>query len=177
MAGVIAPSLPTFGISYDAVTARNAEYTGNPLTDGNGDGSYADPYLGCNRGGSNAPGIGIATSIVQYEITADVRRNNWTITDQAGDQRIPQDTQHIGGIIDTAPAYEGVEYPTPAEAGKFPARVALGAAVDYNNTANFVVADVAAVDGAEMDTASGAINNTGATVAIGNVIWGQAPVA
>ncbi|GAF77044.1 unnamed protein product, partial [marine sediment metagenome] len=50
-----------YGLSAAAVAARNAEYTDTPFTDIEGDGSYDDPYLGMNRGGSCAPGIGINT--------------------------------------------------------------------------------------------------------------------
>ena len=81
----------TFCQNAAAVTARNAEYTGTPLTDPTGDGTYADPYLGGNRAGSNAPGIGIATANGQCKL------DDWTVLDQHGAARAPQDSQHIGG--------------------------------------------------------------------------------
>jgi hypothetical protein len=188
MAGLIAPNLVTYGQSAAAVAARNAEYADTPLTDVPGDGTYADPYLGMNRAGSNAPGIGICTGIVfltAAEVAAEeFRPDNWTELDQGprvdGEQvpaaRIPQTTQTVGGIVDAAPEYEGIRYPSPAEAGVVPVKIADDIAVDYNNTANFVITDTAAVDGAVMDTVSGALNDTGETVGIGDLIWGQVPV-
>ena len=174
MAGIAAPSLPTLGISYLAVTARDAEFTGTPLTDIDGTGTYGDPYLGCNRAGSNACGIGVATGIVAADDVTGLSPEKWTLLDQNGNGRTAQNTQHIGGIVDTAPAYAGVPFPTPAQASNFPVRFAAGN--DYNDTANFVVADTAAVDGAVADTVTGALNETGATIAIGNVLWGRVPV-
>jgi len=72
------------------VTSRNAEYSGTPLSDTAGDGSY-NSYLGCNRAGSNAPGIGIATD------NGALNPNDWTLEDQDGSSRNPQDSQFIGG--------------------------------------------------------------------------------
>lgn len=179
MAGVVAPNLPTNAASLAAITARNDEFSGTPLTDIPGDGTLADPYLGMNRAGSNSPGIGICTGIV-YQTAAEIIADGpiftgWTEEDQGENARIPQDGQTIGGIIDTAPEYEGVEYPTPAEAGVVPITMTTGA--DINNTANLVITTTAADDGDEMDTVSGALNNTGETVGIGDLIWGQVPVA
>ena len=175
----MANSIPSFFINAAAVTARNAESTDTPLSDVDGDGTTANPYLGCNRGGSNAPGIGIATGVVSAatELISQGNFESWTIEDQAELGRTPQDSQHIGGIIDAAPEYAGVPYPTPAEAGATTIQFAQDIAIDYNDTANFVIADVAAVDGAEMDTVTGAINDTGETISIGNVVWGRVPVA
>lgn len=87
----------TFFLSSADVTARNAEYTGTPFTDTNGDGTYANPYLGCNRAGSCAPGIGIATDVPNLPPITDPAGFNWTLLDQDGDPRTPQDSQHIGG--------------------------------------------------------------------------------
>jgi hypothetical protein len=174
-----ARNLPTNCASAAAITARDAEYPGTPFTDVPGDGTYADPYLGMNRAGSNAPGIGICTGIT-YQTAAEIAANGpiytgWTEDDQAGNPRIPQDSQTISGIVAAAPEYEGVPYPTPAQGSAVPVTVTTGA--DINNTANFVITDTAAADGAVMDTVSGAINNTGATVGIGDLVWGQVPVA
>ena len=80
----------TFFLDGAAVTARNAEYTGDPLSDTTGDGTTANPYLGGNRAGSCAPGIGIATANGQCKL------DDWTILDQAGAARDPQDSSHIG---------------------------------------------------------------------------------
>jgi hypothetical protein len=77
------------------VTSRNAEYPGTPLTDTDGDGSY-NTYLGCNRAGSCAAGIGIATDNAGL-LTYPAPGAMWTLLDQDGDARNPQDSQHIGG--------------------------------------------------------------------------------
>jgi len=42
---------------------------------------------------------------------------------------------------------------------------------------NLVITDTAAADGAVMDTVSGAINDTGETVGVGDLVWGKVPVA
>lgn len=83
--------LPTFFQDPAVVTARNAEYTGTPCSDTAGDGTTANPYLGCNRAGSNAPGVGIATGVANVQ-------SSWTIPDQNGVARNPQDGQTIGGL-------------------------------------------------------------------------------
>ena len=80
-----------YTLNATAVAARDAEYPGTPLTDTTGDGTTTNPYLGCNRAGSNAPGIGIATANGQCKL------DDWTILDQHGAARNPQDSQHIGG--------------------------------------------------------------------------------
>jgi hypothetical protein len=139
-------------------TTRNGEYTGTPLTDPPGDGTYADPYLGMNRAGSNAPGIGINTAFVNPKL------EDWSILDQAGDARSPQNSQHLGG--------DGLEGGNQAVE---PIRTVVGA--DVNDTMSFSVADAAAVAGAEYDTVTGALNQTGTTVSIGDRIWGNIPVA
>ena len=131
--------------------------------------------MGCNKAGNCAPGVGIATGRINADSTPDLRPEQWTLLDQTGTQRVPQQSQHIGGIVDAAPEYEGVEYPSPAQVGSAAVRFVQGA--DINDTAFFVVADTAAVDGAIADTVTGAINDTGATIAIGNVLWGKVPVA
>jgi len=73
----------------DATKTRDSEYTGTPFADTAGDGSY-NTYLGCNRAASNAPGIGIATA------NGECKLSDWTVLDQAGAARDPQDSQHIG---------------------------------------------------------------------------------
>lgn len=171
----MAQSIPTNCASLTAITERNLEYPGAPFTDDPGDGTYADPYLGVNRAGSNAPGIGIATGEV-YLTAADIaagrlRPQEWTELDQAEAARIPQDSAHIGHINEATDPADPNGF-TPAQV---PVTHTTGA--DINNTANLVVTDTAAVDGAVMDTVSGALNNTGGTVGIGDLIWGQVPVA
>jgi hypothetical protein len=154
---MMARNFNTFFQDAVTTTARDAEYPGTPLTDPPGDGTYADPYLGCNRAGSNAPGIGINTGFV------DPKLDDWTVLDQAGDARSPQNSQHIGGD-GLGAGNQAVE----------PIRTVNGA--DVNNTMSFSVADTAAVADAIYDTATGALNRTGATVAIGDRIWGDIPV-
>lgn len=48
---------------------------------------------GMNAGGSNAPGIGIATD--EPNLTGEPQ--GWTLLDQYGDARTPQNSQPIGG--------------------------------------------------------------------------------
>lgn len=67
----------TFFLDPTTVTAREAEVPN------------ADFAGGCNRGGSNAPGVGI--NIGGGDVT-----NDWTIPDQHGVARNPQDSQHLG---------------------------------------------------------------------------------
>jgi hypothetical protein len=171
----MARNIPTNCASAAAITARNAEYAGTPFTDDPGDGSYADPYLGLNRAGGSNPGIGINTGSVfmtAAEVAAGPERfASWTELDQDEAARIPQDSMTIGGIIVAADADDPNDF-TPTAV---PITTTVGA--DINDTANFVITTTAAVAGAEMDTVSGAINNTGATVGIGDLIWGEVPVA
>jgi hypothetical protein len=154
----MAKNLTTYFLDAVTVAARNAEYPGTPLTDPPGDGTYADPYLGCNRAGSCAPGIGINTAHV------DPKLEDWSILDQAEDARSPQNSQHLGG--------DGLEGGNQAVE---PVRFIQGA--DVNDTASFSVADTAAVAGAAYDSVTLALNETGKTVAIGDRIWGPIPVA
>lgn len=154
----MAKNMTTFFQDAATTTARNAEYPGTPLTDPPGDGTFADPYLGCNRAGSNAPGIGVNTGAV------DPKLPDWTVLDQAGAARSPQDSQHLGG--------DGLG---AGSTDNEPVRFIQGA--DVNDTASFSVADTAAVADAIYDIATGALNKTGATVAIGDRIWGPIPVA
>ncbi len=179
MAGLTAPSIPTNCASLTAITERNAEHealgeNATPFSDIPGDGTYDDPYLGLNRAGGNSPGIGINTGEV-YQTAQEIIDDGpiftgWTELDQDGAARIPQDSQLLGGINEAAPADGGVF--TPAV---IPITMTEGA--DINDTANFVITDTAAVDGAIMDTSSGAINDTGETVGVGDLVWGKVPVA
>lgn len=68
----------TYLLDAVAVTARELENTA------------ADFAEGVNRAGSNAPGIGVATANGQAKLS------DWTVLDQAGAARDPQDSQHIG---------------------------------------------------------------------------------
>lgn len=160
------PNLPTFELDAAAVTARNAEYSGTPFTDTDGDGTTVNPYLGCNRAGSCAPGIGINTGAVLVPNGGAARPDDFTELDQAGAARIPQDSQHIGG--------SGLG---SGDQSNEPIRVIDDIGTDFNDTVALVVADTAAAAGAEMDTVSGAVNQTGAAVAVGDLVWGNIPVA
>ncbi len=97
MAGeAVGLNIPTFQNNAASVTERNGEYAGTPFDDINGDGSY-NTYLGCNRAGANAPGIGIGTGFVLAETADDLSPEKWTLLDQDGAARTPQNSQHIGG--------------------------------------------------------------------------------
>ena len=86
---------PTYFQDPTAVAARDAEYTGTPCSDVTGDGTY-NTYLGCNRAGSNAPGIGINASTTEGASDGGVNANDWTVEDQWEAARTPQDSAHIG---------------------------------------------------------------------------------
>ena len=77
------------GFLLDGTETRDSEYTGTPFQDTTGNGNY-NTYLGCNRCGSNAPGIGIATA------NGECKLDDWTVLDQSGSARNPQQSQHIG---------------------------------------------------------------------------------
>jgi hypothetical protein len=157
----MAKNFNTFTLNATAVATRNGQYTGTPLTDPPGDGTYANPYLGGNRAGSNAPGIGINTGAVDPKVP------DWTTEDQHEAARSPQDSQHIGGS-GLGDGTEGLTTETP---------ICTVNGADVNNTLSFSVADTAAAANAEYDTATGALNRTGETVSIGDRIWGDIPVA
>lgn len=157
MAGIDAPNYASFYLSTPALISRNAEYAGgSPLTDTLGGGTYDDPYLGCNRAGSNAPGIGIATGLVNPKLS------DWALLDQFGAAREPQNSQHIGGSGLGA----GDD---SSEAVKFIH------GTDVNDQGYYVVADTAAFDGAVADSTTGTLNATGKRIAIGDILWGPNP--
>lgn len=165
MAGeTVGINLPTYQLTAASVTARNGEYTGTPLTD-TGAGTAADPYLGVNRAGSNAPGIGISTGIVAALDGDDLDPAKWTLLDQAGAARDPQDSQHIGGDG----LGEGDQTVNPIEVWDY-------ADSDFNDQTAFVVADAQADPDEVFDTTSGAVNRTAQTIEIGDTAWGSVPV-
>jgi hypothetical protein len=167
MAGeAIGQNLPTFNLNAASVTARNAEYAGTPFSDADGDGSY-NSYLGMNRGGSNAPGIGINTGNIEYFDGDAELPEKWTVLDQAGAGRTPQDSQHIGG--------DGLG---AGDATVNPINVILdpNGTPDFNEEAEFVVCDAVAATGVICDTVTGAVNRALQTTAIGDVVWGVTPV-
>ena len=140
-------NLATFYVNPSTLTTRKSEV---PNAD------YDD---GCNKAGSCAPAIGICTGIVDSKI------EDWSVLDQAAAPRTPQDSQHIGG--------NGLG---AGDASNSPINAVQGA--DVNDTLSFIVAIVAAADGAGMGTAGAdPINRTGASVAIGDRVWGTNTVA
>jgi hypothetical protein len=186
----MALNLPTIGVDAASVVARNAEYADTPFSDIPGNGEY-NTYLGMNAAGGNADVIGVNTGAVYLtaaEIAAaapaDARPDNWTQLDQDEATRIPQVTQLLGGagFVDRTVATGNWDSSGGVEGkGDLPTKfviqpASVPGALDLNNTANLVITDTAAVDGAEMDTVSGAINNTGTTVGIGDSCWGQVVV-
>ena len=88
---------PTFFQDPTDVAGRDAEYTDTPCTDVTGDGTY-NTYLGVNRGGGNAPGLGMNPSTTPGASDGGVDANAWTVLDQDGDARNPQDGQQLGGV-------------------------------------------------------------------------------
>ncbi len=157
-------NLPTFTLPAAAVTARNAEYTGTPFTDQEGSNTFADPVLGCNKAGSNACGLGINTGNV------DPSLDSWSVLggpllNYAA--RVKQYSQPIGGT--------GLGAGTQGIASLTPIKAVRGA--DINDDVGFVVATIAAVNGAVADAGSAIINTTGATISVGDRLWGPIAVA
>lgn len=159
MAGqAVGTNLPSFMSLAATVTTRDGEYTGTPFSDTDGNGDY-DTYKGCNRAGANAPGIGIGTG--NLVTLADER---FSLLDQAGATREPQDSMYIGGTG----LGSGNATVTP-----------LNVVVDPNGTPTFttepylVIADAQAAPGVAFDTVSGALNRTSVTIEIGEYAWGS----
>ena len=100
-------SVATFFQDQAIKTARSAEVS-----------VLADWDSGLNRGGSCAPGVGIGTG------NGENKLDDWTLLDQTGAARNPQDSQHIGngGVTGT---------PGP---GTVPINVYDADATDYNDT-------------------------------------------
>jgi hypothetical protein len=176
-------NLPTFGVEAASVTARNAEYSGTPFTDIPGTGAY-DTYLGMNAAGGNNAAIGVNTGELfqtAAELAAGKRYDSWTQLDQDNAARTPQVTQVIGGsgFVNRSstlwPSSGGVEGKGTLPTTFFIVPGSVPGTMNLNDTANFVVADVAdtAPFGGEVDTVTGTLNNTGAAVAIGDLLWGQ----
>ena len=168
MAGeAVGINLPTYQLNATSQAARNAEYTGTPFTDTDGTGDY-DEYKGCNRAGSNAPGIGINTGNIEYLDGYTERPEGWTLLDQAGAGRTPQDSQHIGG--------DGLG---AGDATVNPINVVLdpNGTPDFNEEAEFVVCNAIAATGVICDSVTGAVNRALQTTAVGDVVWGVTPVA
>ncbi len=155
MAEIANPNLALYGQDLATVGRRNAEYPGAPFTDPAGDGTYDDPYLGGNRAGSCAPGIGINTGDV------DSKDTDWTLLDQDEAPRNPQFTQHIGG--------------NGFEEGSETGNVIKTMEPAFLDVLALLVADQVAADGAIFHIASGAVNRTGKQVEVGEKVWGVIP--
>ena len=175
-------NLPVYNLSSVAATERNAEYPGTPFSDDNGDGSY-NTYLGCNRAGACAPGIGINSGNPAY-LDPQIGNENpqqFTLEDQNEAGRTPQDSQHIGGVAEAVTP--GGELAQPVVPNFTPAFVPVNMIVDpngtpdFNNTANMVVVNTVAAPGAEMDSVTGAVNRSNVTTAVGDIAWGDVPIA
>lgn len=146
-------------INWVTQAARNAEYPGTPLSDITGDGTYANPYLGCNLAGSNANGIGINTAKI------DPKLQDWSLLDQHGEERAPEESMHIGN--------NGLGAGLPADPGSdFPIRGGLAAGAFFDELMYYLVADQQAVTGAIFNTSESAVNRSSDTVEIGDRIWG-----
>ena len=180
MAGVAFPNIPTYHDNGTDVTAREGEHTAigenaTPFTDTTGDGSY-NSYLGCNRAGSCAAGIGINTG------DTDTTTESWSTLDQAGAARTPQDSGYIAntGYVNRSstdwPSSGGTEGlgTDPITHIQYPATPGT---VDVNDTANFLAATQQAAPDAVVDVGTGAVNKTGRTVEIGERGWFPVPVA
>ncbi len=166
-------NLSMYLLSATAVTARNAEYDGTPFTDIPGNGSYADNVLGCNKAGSCAPGIGIATDNIEPKL------EDWTVNDQGNlDQavapaaRIAQESQHIGGTGLVAGD------PDPTVGSVINAIISPDSSPDINDTVSFIEALAQAATGVGFGAANAdPVNRGQVTVEIGERLWGTNAIA
>lgn len=119
----------------------------------------ADFDGGLNKGASCAPGIGINTGFI------DPKLSDWTVLDQAGATRAPQQSQHIGG--------DGLG---GGNAARDTLRAVQG--TDVNDTLTFIQALAVAAPGVGMGAGNAdPINRTSVTVQIGDRVWGTNTVA
>ena len=116
-----------------------------------GEVTAADWDDGMNKAGSCICGLGINTGAPS---TPDPVR--FTLLDQDGAARAPQNAQHIGQALTALTAVQGA---------------------DVNDTLAYATGDTQAADGVIFDTVSGAVNRTGATLEIGDTAWGTVTVA
>lgn len=139
-----AANLPTY--MFKASLNRDSEYpNSNPFTD-TVSASY-NGNLGCNKAGSCAPGIGIATGNINFK-TDDWKR----VADTA-----PRESQHIGVAGDDLNVIMGTDVNN--ELAYVDCDVG-GAAAD-----------------AVADAATGAVNKTGGAIVATDWLWGVVPVA
>ena len=141
------PNLASYELNGTIVAARAAETWRNT----------PDFAGGVNKGGSNAPIIGLSTNIPDHKAT------DWPHVNQTAAQL----SQHIGGVPDADGA---------AGAAGFAVQIKLSDA-DTNEQSAFVSADASTAVGAVLDATTGAVNRSDATVASGAFIWGVIPVA
>lgn len=160
------PNIPSHLLEQAVETARNAEYTGTPFTDTLGDGSYADPYLGCNRAGACSPGIGINSGDYQPEL------RNWD-GDGGRTARLNQASAHIGSGDDG----QGGNYPSSGITTD-PLRTAgfVAATWDFNDQFGFQQ-DTGTSTAPDAVIANGVINRTGLTIPANEWAWGTITVA
>jgi hypothetical protein len=146
MAGIAFPNLPSYSLNATSVTARQGE---TPNADWDG---------GLNRGGGNNMGVGINTGDV------NPKAQDWSLNDQNGAARDPQNSQHIGG--------SGLD-----DGDQVTNAVRAIQSGDVNDTLAFVTANQTAEDGEVADTVTGTVNRTGKQVTAGQNLWGTIPVA
>jgi len=143
----MAMNIPVYLLDATTVATRAAEVPN------------ADFTGGMNKGGSNAPGVGINTGDV------DPKLDDWSILDQSGVGRLPQASQHIGG--------DGLG---AGNQDSFGLQAVQGA--DTNDTLSYIAAVVQAAPGIGMGAGNAdPINRTGKTVEIGERVWGTDTVA
>ena len=144
MAGTAVPNWATFELNGTVVTAREGETW--PL------GGTPDFAGGMNRGGSNAPGVGINTG--DY----DPKSEDWPrIADTEA-----RTSQHIGGVPDTDGDTGTTGFAIQATEDN----------ADLNDNVAFVQAESETAPDAELDATTGAVNKTGQTVPAGAWAWG-----
>ena len=187
---------PTFNAAGPDILQRVSTdgVSSSAILDTNGNGFY-NTFLGCNAVGSNGPGIGVANNRVTYLSGTDDSPEKWTTEDQWEDAREPQYGGVIGhsGFVDRSGGWDassgGREFNPAsrgASSGERPVNYARFTGVvfpgtpgtaDFNDNAEFLAATQQAAPGAVADAASGAVNDTGATVEIGDKAWFRVPVA
>ena len=141
-------NLATYQLNATSVTARNSELGVS--------GQFAG---GGNLAGSCAPGIGICTGFI------DPPLDNWSVLDQAGAARTPQDSQHLGG--------DGLG---AGDATVNPLNCVQGA--DINDTLSYITALAQAAPGVGFGAANAdPKNRTAVTIEIGDRAWGTNTVA
>jgi len=140
----MATNLPTYGLNQSAVSTRTFEV---PAADFSG---------GMNKGGSNAPGVGINTGNIDPKLT------DWSVQDQNGLARDPQATQHIGGGGLGA-----------GDQAAFAVNAVQNDGADVNDTLTYIEALAQAAPGVGFGAGNAdPINRTDVTIEIGDRAWG-----